>query len=180
MTKIIRQLLHFARRGTATKVSGDLRAATAETLELLRPLAIKRNVRLTLRASDVDTTAHVDADHYQQVVTNLVMNALHAMPHGGVVDLAFADASGRAPGEVRGEEIDCLCLRVSDQGEGIAPEVRPHIFEPFFTTKDVGEGTGLGLTVSYGIMRDHGGWITVDSEVGVGTTFTLFLPRMTA
>jgi signal transduction histidine kinase len=73
-------------------------------------------------------------------------------------------------------ETSALCLRVRDTGAGIAPEHLQHVFEPFFTTKDVGEGTGLGLAVAYGIIREHGGWIAVESRVGFGTTFSVFLP----
>jgi len=68
-------------------------------------------------------------------------------------------------------------VRVRDRGEGIAPENLAHVFEPFFTTKDVGTGTGLGLSVTYGIVSDHGGWMTVESQPGMGTTFALFLPH---
>jgi two-component system, NtrC family, sensor kinase len=70
----------------------------------------------------------------------------------------------------------CVSVEVRDEGEGIAPEVLPHIFDPFFTTRDVGEGTGLGLAVSYGIAQEHGGWIEVQSELGQGSAFRVFLP----
>lgn len=177
MTKIIRQLLRFARREPAQKTLADLRSVTSDTLDLLRPLADKREVKLALAEDDVDTVVRVDAAQYQQVVTNLVMNAVHAAPPGATVDLAFSSERARPPADLGGPEADYLCLTVSDEGSGIPPDALPHIFEPFFTTKDVGEGTGLGLPVSYGIMRDHGGWIAVASEVGVGSTFTVFLPR---
>jgi signal transduction histidine kinase len=72
--------------------------------------------------------------------------------------------------------VDALRLRVRDEGHGIAAEHLPRVFEPFFTTKDVGEGTGLGLAVTYGIVREHGGWIAVASDVGRGTTFSVYLP----
>jgi signal transduction histidine kinase len=71
---------------------------------------------------------------------------------------------------------DWIAVRVRDRGHGIAPEHLPHVFEPFFTTKDVGTGTGLGLSVAYGIVSDHGGWMTVESREGQGSTFALFLP----
>jgi signal transduction histidine kinase len=77
---------------------------------------------------------------------------------------------------VDGGEGDYVRLDVVDEGSGIASEVLPHIFEPFFTTKGVGEGTGLGLSVSYGIVRDHGGWIAVDTAPGKGSRFSVFLP----
>ena len=76
----------------------------------------------------------------------------------------------------RGEQ-PCLRIEVRDEGRGIAADALPRIFEPFFTTKDVGEGTGLGLSVAYGIVKDHGGWIDVASRVGEGSTFTVWLPE---
>jgi signal transduction histidine kinase len=98
------------------------------------------------------------------------------MKHGGTVELALSRERAQPPADLGGAEGEFLCLRVRDEGEGIAPEHLPHIFEPFFTTKEVGEGTGLGLAVSYGIIREHGGWIAVESETQVGTTFSVFLP----
>ena len=78
--------------------------------------------------------------------------------------------------ELGGPEAEWVRLDVVDEGEGISPEVLPRVFEPFFTTKGVGEGTGLGLSVSYGLIRDHGGWISVSSEPGRGSCFSIFLP----
>ncbi len=176
MTKTIRQLLQFARRGKVRKERGDLRAIAGETLELLRPLAERRHVRLEVAPGDAPTSLHVDGGQVQQVLTNLVMNAIQAMPEGGLVDLALERVAARSPEEKTGEERECLRLRVRDEGQGIAPEHLHRVFEPFFTTKDVGEGTGLGLAVSYGIIREHGGWITVESEVGVGSTFSVYFP----
>jgi signal transduction histidine kinase len=98
------------------------------------------------------------------------------MPQGGLVEVSFAREELRAPAEVGGGVISALCLRVRDTGPGITPEHLQHVFEPFFTTKDVGEGTGLGLAVAYGIIREHGGWIAVESRIGRGTTFSVFLP----
>jgi signal transduction histidine kinase len=76
----------------------------------------------------------------------------------------------------RGEQA-CLCIEVRDEGAGITSDALAHIFEPFFTTKDVGEGTGLGLSVAYGIVKDHGGWIDVSSRLGAGSVFTVWLPE---
>ncbi len=90
------------------------------------------------------------------------------------------EGAGRAPAELGAGETQAICLRVRDTGGGIAPEHLQHVFEPFFTTKDVGEGTGLGLAVAYGIIREHGGWITVDSRIGRGTAFSVFVPTTDA
>ncbi len=174
MAKVIRQLLAFARRKSADKAPRDLQRLASEVLELLRPLAEKREVRLELRCEAPETTAIVDGAEIQQAMTNLVVNAIHAMPSGGVVDVAIERESIPAPGTT--QPAPHLCVRVHDQGTGIAPGDLPHIFEPFFTTKDVGEGTGLGLSVTHGIVRDHGGWIDVRSEAKEGTVFSIYLP----
>jgi signal transduction histidine kinase len=176
MTKTIRQVLQFARRGGVQRAGHDLRELVHGGIELLRPLADKRQVRLELTPSDDDVSMNIDAGQIEQVVTNLVMNSIQAMPRGGAVQLSVGRVLAEAPAEMGGKKTECLCLQVKDQGEGVAPEHLPHIFEPFFTTKDVGEGTGLGLAVSYGIIREHGGWIAVESEPHVGTTFSVFLP----
>jgi len=176
MTRIIQQLLRFARRTGPQRAGCDLRRLAADALDLLRPLAAKADVALELVEGDVDASIAVDAAQLQQVVTNLVINAVHAMPRGGTARVEIDRARAHAPGSHDAPR-ECLRLIVSDEGEGIAPEDLPHIFEPFFTTKDVGEGTGLGLPVSYGIVRDHGGWIAVESELAHGTRFVVYLPK---
>jgi two-component system NtrC family sensor kinase len=176
MTKTIRRLLLFARREGVKKESRDLRELTKETLEMMRPLAAKRAVRFETAASSGAAMASVDPAQIQQVITNLVMNAIQAMPRGGMVVLTLREGRGLPTPDVGDEEIRHICLLVADDGEGISPENLPHIFEPFFTTKDIGEGTGLGLAVTYGIIREHGGWVSVDSTLGKGTTFSVFLP----
>ncbi|MCZ7625276.1 MAG: ATP-binding protein [Candidatus Methylomirabilis sp.] len=112
------------------------------------------------------TLPKLAADPYllEQVFVNLLLNALDAMPDGGSV-LVAAQARD-----------DLIEVRVEDTGSGIAPESLPRIFDPFFTTKKVGEGTGLGLSVVYGIVKDHGGTIEVTSEPGAGTAFLITFP----
>jgi signal transduction histidine kinase len=180
MTKIIQQLLQFARRRGAHKALHDVRELTKEAVELLRPLADKSGVRFDLASDSTDAKVLADAAQVQQVVTNLAMNAIQSMPRGGVVTLGLSFERAQPPPDVGGDEGDYLCLRVQDTGDGISPENLEHVFEPFFTTKDVGEGTGLGLAVSYGIVRDHGGFISVRSTVGQGTVFTVYLPKASA
>jgi two-component system NtrC family sensor kinase len=176
MAKIIRQLLAFARRKPPEKVPRDVHRLAGEVLELLRPLAEKKGVQLNLerRCPEPEATATVDGAAIQQAVTNLVVNAIQAMPKGGKIDLAIERQTAQPPHADRPEP--CLCVRVRDQGEGIAPEDLPRVFEPFFTTKDVGEGTGLGLSVTHGIVQDHGGWIEVESKAKEGTVFSIYLP----
>lgn len=177
MTKIIRQLLQFVRRSGPQKARHDLRQVVGDTLDLLRPLADKSFVTLAITPSDADATIFVDGGQLQQVVTNLVMNAIQATPQGGPVTVAVQSKEMRPPQDIGGAEADYLCLSVTDVGEGIAPDALSRMFEPFFTTKDVGKGTGLGLAVTYGIIRDHGGWISVESNPKAGVTFSVFLPR---
>ena len=180
MTKIVRQLLQFARRKGAEKTPCDSRGLVEEAIALLRPLAHKHAVELIILPTSVDPIVPVDASQFQQVVTNLVMNAVQAMPRGGRVELSLEVVHTRPPAEPSTGDADYLCLAVKDSGAGIEPGNLGQIFEPFFTTKDVGEGTGLGLPVSYGIVRDHGGWIDVTSKIGQGSTFCVFLPRVVA
>ncbi len=191
MAKIIRQLLQFARRNVAHKEVCDVVTLTRDSIALLQPLAEKRGVTLELVTRGSDPRARVDAGQLQQVVTNLVMNAIQAMPKGGLVrldlDHSWAEnvgagdpgAGARPPTAASdgARSTEFLRLRVEDEGKGIAPKDVPHIFEPFFTTKPVGEGTGLGLAVAYGIVRDHGGQISVASRVDRGTVFSVLLPR---
>ncbi|AUX25615.1 histidine kinase [Sorangium cellulosum] len=176
MTRIIRQLLDFARRRSAQKAPVDLAQIARQTLQLLEPMARKRSVALRLDDEGLSPArAEVDAAQMQQVLTNLVMNGIQSMKQGGELVVRVERARARPPVDHGGEEGEHLAIRVIDQGEGIAPEDVPRLFEPFFTTKDVGEGTGLGLSVSYGIVREHGGWIDVQSERGRGSTFTVYL-----
>jgi len=105
-----------------------------------------------------------DPNQLQQVFTNIVLNAYQAMPNGGQIHIVTRNAD---------KEVEIL---ISDTGQGIAPESLKHVFDPFFTTKEVGQGTGLGLSVSYGIVKSHGGKIEVESAVGAGSTFIVKLP----
>ena len=176
---IIRQLLDCARSRPARRAREDIRSIATQTLGLLNTVAVKRNVNLTLTSDDAPVWATVDAGQIQQVLTNLVMNALQAMTRKGNVTVSIQPERARPPEGYGKGEGDYVCVRVQDEGEGISRENMQHMFEPFFTTKDVGEGTGLGLSIAYGIIREHGGWIDVQSEVGRGSTFFVFLPQET-
>ena len=116
-----------------------------------------------------------------QILLNLTVNARDAMPKGGqltiqttAVELDAAEAAQMAQARAG----SFVCLNVADSGAGIPPEILSRIFEPFFTTKDVGKGTGLGLATVFGIVQQHNGWINVASQVGRGTTFRIYLPRL--
>ncbi|WP_375770605.1 HAMP domain-containing histidine kinase [Archangium gephyra] len=175
MTGIIRQLLDFARRRTPQRAPEDLTELVARTLRLLHPMATRRGIIL---ASEAEGPLRLDVDggQLQQALTNLVVNGIHAMKRPGTLRVKLGRARALPPAELGGPEAEWVRLDVLDEGEGISPETLPRVFEPFFTTKDVGEGTGLGLSVSYGLIRDHGGWISVSSEPGRGSCFSIFLP----
>jgi len=175
MTRIIRQLLEFARRRGPRKERGDVAAVAAHALDLLRPLAERQRVSLRLNDAGGPYSTSLDAGQIEQALTNLVVNAVQATPDGGEVAVCVTRERAGPPSDRGGSEGEWIAVRISDRGEGIAPEHLPHVFEPFFTTKDVGSGTGLGLSVAYGIASDHGGWIDVVSEPGRGCTFALFL-----
>jgi signal transduction histidine kinase len=174
MAKIISDLLGFARRRGPQKAVCHLETLARDSLALLAPLAQKSGVHLEVRGHG--PSVPVDGAQVQQALTNLVVNGIHAMPAGGTITVAAGQALVTPPPERNDPPAEYAFLAVRDQGIGIPPEQRARVFEPFFTTKGVGEGTGLGLSVAYGIAQDHGGWIDVDSEVGKGSCFTLYLP----
>jgi two-component system, NtrC family, sensor kinase len=176
MTQIIRQLLDFARRRAVRKERVALRRIAEITVEMLRPLADKRGVALSADGLG-EEAAEVDEVQLQQALTNVVVNALQATGAGGAVHVTLHRTSAVPPADLGGPPGEYLALRVHDTGCGMDAATLGRIFEPFFTTKDVGAGTGLGLSVSYGIVRDHGGWLAAESEPGRGTAVTLYLPQ---
>jgi len=141
---------------------------------------IGENIVLQTRYAPEGSPVQADPGMIEQVLLNLVVNARDAMPEGGQISIETsrvlideARASQR-PNERPG---DFIRLSVRDTGSGIAPDHLPRIFEPFFTTKEVGKGTGLGLATVFGIVEQHQGWVEVESEIGRGTVFHIFLPR---
>ncbi|MBL8934731.1 MAG: HAMP domain-containing histidine kinase [Archangium sp.] len=177
MATIIRQVLDYARRRGPKPGRYDVRTVMLQAVGLLGPVAARKQV--TLGFSDPGTPRVISFDGSQvlQVMTNLVANAIGATPPGGKVELSMADAPGKTPPPETGLGPGTfVALRVQDTGVGIATEHLTRVFEPFFTTKETGEGTGLGLSVSLSIIRDHDGWIDVDTTRGAGTCFTVYLP----
>jgi signal transduction histidine kinase len=175
VTVIVRHLLDFARRRTPNRAEADLRELSERAALLLASLARKSNVKVVFDEDSNRVQAKVDASQIEQAVTNLVINAVHAMPKGGTVTVATRNTRA-APPSAPEEERDCAVIEIRDEGEGIPETHLDRIFEPFFTTKGVGEGTGLGLSVTHGIIEDHEGWMTASSELGKGSVFTLYLP----
>ena len=177
ITKIVRHLLDFARQSTPQRSRQDLNQLISLTASLMEPLAAKHHTQLELNLPESPLFADIDPAQIQQVLTNLVVNAIQTIREGGRVTISLAMINTRPPGKPTSHPSDCVCISIADNGSGIAAEDLEHIFEPFFTTKGVGEGTGLGLSISHGIIQEHQGWITVDSEQGRGSTFSIYLPR---
>lgn len=177
---LVRQLLAFSRKQTLVPERIDLTVVLGELAHLLNRL-LGGSVTLDLHHVPVSVAIRADKQQFEQVVTNLAVNARDAMPLGGVlhittdiVDLASPMARDRVTVPVG----QYATIRIRDTGTGIAPEHLEKIFEPFFTTKRVGEGTGLGLSTVYGIVKQSGGYVFVDSVQGEGTEFQLWFPAL--
>jgi signal transduction histidine kinase len=180
MTAIIQQLLDFSRRHTAKIAVADVRHVITQTLDLLSSVADKANITVHCDIGNTPILAAVDANQIQQALTNIVLNGIQAMTQGGALRISAGSRRTSAPAPDDGPESEYVCITVEDSGMGIPADRLQHIFEPFFTTKAVGEGTGLGLAVAHGIVAEHGGWIAVESTVGGGSRFSIFLPQSTA
>ena len=172
------QVLDFTRRSDMERHPIDLKPLIVETKDLLEA-ALPRDISIEVTFVGDRFVVEADAGRLQQVVMNLAINARDAMPGGG--HLGFVVESFRLrpedPSPYRDMRPgDWVSLRVSDTGTGIPPEQIPHVFEPFFTTKPAGKGTGLGLAQVYGIIKRHNGYVDASSQLGTGTTFTVYLP----
>jgi PAS domain S-box-containing protein len=175
---LVDRILGFSRSGLGERVPVHVQAITEETLELLAA-SLPAGVRLERRLLAGDAAVIGDATQLHQVVMNLCTNALHAMEHGGVLNVVLERVDLSEPRTLSRGTLrpgPHLRLTVSDTGSGIPPEVFERMFDPFFTTKGVGEGTGLGLSVVHGIVADLGGAIQVTTKAGSGTTFEIWLP----
>lgn len=175
---LVGQLLAFSRKQNLMPAVIDLRDTLSDLTHLLNRLV---GERVALKLSHDPALRHIRADKRQleQVMMNLVVNARDAMPQGGEITIETGNLSLVAPIErdrARVPPGNYVVVQVHDNGSGIQPDRLPKIFEPFFTTKRPGEGTGLGLSTVYGIIKQTGGFIFVDRELGKGTTFTLYLP----
>jgi signal transduction histidine kinase len=177
---LVRQILDFARKNIAAKRPLDLKYLLEEIVKHLEQTA-PEDIHLDLKIEPASSgyVFNADSSQLQQVLTNLAENALEAMPAGGVLKFAlsrFSLAADQRPPYPEMRPGDWLVLVVGDTGLGMSPEVQKHLFEPFFTTKEVGRGTGLGLAQVEGIVKQHEGYIEVESQVGQGATFTLYFP----
>jgi two-component system cell cycle sensor histidine kinase/response regulator CckA len=176
---LVRQLLAFSRQQTLQPKVLDITDALSEITHLLRRL-IGENITLQMTHARDLHLVRVDQGQFEQVVINLAVNARDAMPGGGRLTIRTANHHLAAP-EQRGVETmpagDYVLIEVADTGVGIPVENLSRIFEPFFSTKEVGSGTGLGLSTVYGIVKQTGGFVFVDSRPGQGTSFRILLPR---
>jgi two-component system, cell cycle sensor histidine kinase and response regulator CckA len=178
--RLTRQLLAFSRKQLLQPEVLNLNQVVTE-LDKMLSRVIRDDVRVTISAAPALSHVKADRGQIEQVLVNLVINARDAMPQGGTIEIfttnvtldeQFArDHEGAVPGQY-------VAVAVKDSGTGMAPEVLRHVFEPFFTTKGPGKGTGLGLATVYGIVRQSGGYIWIDTTLGVGTTFTTYLPAV--
>jgi PAS domain S-box-containing protein len=177
---LVTQILSYSRAEGAEKIPVVVAPIAMEACDLVRgstPKAI--DVRFTSGANDA--TVLGDPTRMHQLLMNLSTNAIHAMDDGGTLEVSVDTEELQAPRRVRSGEVpsgDYVRVTVRDTGHGIAPEVIDRIFEPFFTTKPAGRGTGLGLALVHSVVTEHQGYIDVASELGRGTTFTVWMPRV--
>jgi signal transduction histidine kinase len=166
--EIVDNLLNFSRVRPRTRASTDIGTVIKESLKLVENQLAVSGIECKLSMPAESLTVHINSNRIKQVLINIFTNAVKAMPKGGrlLVDVASSDDS------------EYVNITVTDTGVGIPPGVLPYIFDPFFTTSEVGRGTGLGLSVSYSIIKRHGGTITVKSELDKGSVFTVALPVM--
>jgi len=178
---LVKQMLGYSRKSHLIIAKSNLNLMVEEVKSILRH-SLDPRIEITLDLQGDLWDAQVDSTQIQQVVINMCVNARDAMPeHGGEIVLAtrnvtLTDEDIEGTGNLV-EAGEFVAISVQDNGEGIPPQLQDRIFEPFFTTKDPGSGTGLGLAMSFGIIRQHDGWIDFASEVGEGTEFVLYLPR---
>ncbi len=175
---LTRQLLAFSRKQIVRPVFLDMNQLIEDIQGMIQRLVGEDIVVETRQAKDLPLVS-ADPDQISQILMNLAANARDAMPQGGCLTIRTARVAAleAGPAGVGPDELkECVLLAVSDTGQGIPEEIRQHLFEPFFTTKERGQGTGLGLSSVYGIVRQSDGRIEVQSERGIGTTFSIYLP----
>jgi PAS domain S-box-containing protein len=175
---VIRQLLSFSRKTHLERKPVKVDAIITEALKLLQS-SIPKNIELRLNIPKEAQTILADPTQINQILINLSTNAVHAMPDGGILEVNIKntilddDTAAQIP-DLKPRPY--VTLTVSDTGQGVNPKLKNRIFDPYFTTKEVGKGTGMGLSLVHGIVKSHEGAILVDSELGTGTTFSIFFP----
>ncbi|PPV08275.1 histidine kinase-response regulator hybrid protein [Xanthomonas bromi] len=179
-TALTQRLLAFSRRQTLAPTALDVEALVRGMHEIIAR-TLGPSIALQLRPADAAWQVLVDAPQLENALLNLCINARDAMPDGGELTISLHNRAldATAAQQLELPAGDYVCLSVRDTGSGMTAEVMAKVFEPFFTTKPIGQGTGLGLSMIYGFTRQSGGHVRIDSEVGVGTTMALYLPRFT-
>jgi two-component system cell cycle sensor histidine kinase/response regulator CckA len=173
--ELVGQLMTFSRRSVVRPEVFDVNEQLRSSTKLLSRLVNER-VAFELELDSRRAWVRIDPTQFEQVLINLAVNASDAMPNGGRLGFATAIVELHAGSGTRLDAVEHVCIEVHDTGTGIAADVLPQVFEPFFTTKVAGKGTGLGLANVYGILRQAGGDIEVESSVGRGTSFRVYLP----
>jgi two-component system, cell cycle sensor histidine kinase and response regulator CckA len=179
-SRLIRQLLDYSRNSIVEQQAINLSAFLEEMVGLLQR-TVPENISVELERTVGEALVRADPTRLQQVMINLAFNARDAMPHGGKLSISLCRLEvglGNQPAGVELAPGHWVCVRVGDTGFGIAAEILPHIFEPFYTTKEPGRGTGMGLAQVQGIVEELNGAIGVESRLGDGTTFTIYLPTL--
>ncbi|MBI2358165.1 MAG: HAMP domain-containing protein [Deltaproteobacteria bacterium] len=173
---IVRQLLEFSRRKEPSLRTVDIASLLAQVRQLVQHKLDEKGIKVDLEVSEPLPEIQADPDLLQQLFLNLYLNSLHGLGHGGRISIRVQASDNGIIRPSAASGVRWLGIAFEDNGPGIRPEHLDRVFDPFFTTKDIGEGTGLGLSVSYGIVRDHGGEIRVESEAGKYARFVIQLP----
>jgi len=173
---IIRRLLDFAREKTPEKKYSDLNGVIEETAQLISQSAQVADIDIKMDLDPELPTVWIDEDLVRQVIMNMLVNAQHAIDGGGTISVRTRLRTDRAAADPKSGPVPMVEIVIEDTGCGINEEDLQKIFDPFFTTKGVGKGTGLGLSVSHGTIEAHGGQIEVESVVGKGSKFSIYLP----
>jgi len=172
-----KQLLTYARKQVIQPAPMNLGEWLQGTLDILRRV-LPASIHLRTEIEPNLWQVNADSNLLLQIVLNLVVNARDAMPNGGVITLRVHNKTLRRARTLNIPNGRYVLLEVEDTGTGIPPEVLPHIFEPFYTTKPIGQGTGMGLAAVQGAVQQLGGYIEVRTEVGKGTCFSIYFPRL--
>jgi two-component system cell cycle sensor histidine kinase/response regulator CckA len=175
---VVHQLLSFARKTAVEKKPTNIAPIIIESLKLLRA-SIPTSIEIRQNITKEVHTILADPTQINQILINLCTNAHHAMPGGGILEVGLTNVKLDEDATAQHSDLNpgpYVHLTVTDTGQGMDPEIKDRIFDPYFTTKDVGKGTGLGLSVVHGIVKNHGGGISVNSELGKGTTFGIYFP----
>jgi two-component system cell cycle sensor histidine kinase/response regulator CckA len=176
-SKLVEQILTFARRNEVVFESVNLNHVIEDLHKMLSE-TFPRTIDFVLKLDPALPTTVADQSQIHQAILNLCVNSRDAMPNGGTLTIESKLVRGLFLRERHPDAHEHLyaCIRVSDTGTGMPPETLSRMFEPFFTTKEIGKGTGLGLAVVYGVTKSHKGFVDVESQLGVGTTFSVYFP----